>query len=736
MPRLPNETISQFAIRLAWETGHFWSPDNVNGHNIKQDDLRLLKPEDPVVVAAMISMSRMDAPRYTKYVLDHHGRLPRFDGEIGPAMQAMIQEPNARCPIPDYIPPAGTSFLYADPDLQAIVERMQYESMLPAFGTGNWKGCHQVDGYHCASVGVNTSGLPSFLQPLFLQVLTNVRRAYARVGLLLVFVKEGVDMLTGKPFEGNINTEMSFVPRSDGWIGLAIVGQGETCGGKIWCKFLNTYVGGNSTDAIVNQWTTLIKHELGHNCGRSHTTGGVMNPSIVNGLPVDWVDSDPSTQWLKGQFGGVPVPIPGSNPTPNPEPPPVPGGSVVERQIRQLQVDNAVQEASIQWTIKQIQQIKEKIGLILLAILLCCPSASAQVVSSDGRSIVISGNGPVVTAPAAIVPAESRKPDPLPDLPQFVEHDSPSVSVPAPQWTSPKSYLAMFTATYCGPCQRWKNEQKSKVEQQGYTVREYEMTNSANQKQYGRKIRGYPAFVVIDWETGRWLSEPQYGYIDSSNAIGMLQKATPSTAVVNPVVIAPAANVSAPVRYIQWPGWGELIDLETYNRNCNCSMCRSIRGMQQEYRNQKKAFEQSQTQVTPDQEGTPHALVETMLDSIGLRNSDVLADLGCGDGRVLIAAARRGTRGIGVELDASRAMVARNAVNAAGLSHLIRIETGDALEFDMSRVTVATAYLYPPLLAKLSPKLKPLRVVASPYHEIPGLAMTQFGDVWIYRNGG
>jgi hypothetical protein len=80
--------------------------------------------------------------------------------------------------------------------------------------------------------------------------------------------------------------------------------------------------------------------------------------------------------------------------------------------------------------------------------------------------------------------------------------------------------------------------------------------------------------------------------------------------------------------------------------------------------------------------------------------------------------------------------VARHAVKYAGLDHMITIKIGDALDFDLQNATVATTYLYPPLLAKLSPKLKSLRVVASPYHSIPGLSMTQVGDIWIYRNGG
>lgn len=734
MPRLTNESISQFAIRVAWETGHFWNPDDPNGHNIRQEDLKLLQPHDPVVVAAMISMSRMEAGRYTRHVLDQHGRLPHFDGEIGPAIVSMVLEHNGRCPIPDYVPPPGTSYVYADPDLQTVVERMQAREAMKAIGNGgNWPGCNNIGPFHCAAMRVNTAGINSRVAPLWKQVMLNVRQAYAGIGLLWKFIgMDNRDLLTGEEFNGRIQTEFSFVQKSDGWIGLAIVTTNESCESTIWLKLLATYLGGSSSAEILNQQTTLLAHEAGHNSGLGHSTGGVMNPSIVNGLPTGvWPENDPSTRKLKTLYGGVPVPIPGGGPAPNPDPPP---GSTVERQIRQLQVDNAVQEASIQWSIKQIQQIKNKIGLILLAIIMCCSSASAQVVSSDGRSIVISGNGPVVTAPV-LPPAESQKPDPLTTL---LADEHPAVVAPVQKHR--RAYLAMFTATYCRPCQRWKNAEKWKVEAAGYTVREFEMTNRANAIQYGPKMQGgYPAFAVIDWDTGEWISGPFHGYMDSGVAIGHLGSVNPSQTVVKPVIIAPAGKVSAPIRYVQWPGWGELIDLETYNRNCNCGMCKAIRQLQREYWAQKKAFEESQmliNTVTPDQEGTPHALVEAMLDSMDLRYSDVLADLGCGDARILIAAARRGIRGLGVELDPERAGVARRRVKEAGFSHLIHIETGDALEFDLSRATVATAYLYPPLLAKLSPKLKSLRVVGSPYHQVPGLPMTQVGDIWIYSNGG
>lgn len=349
--RKPGETISQFAIRTAWETGHFWSPDNPEGKNLQQVDLALLRPDDPVVVAAMISMAKADMTRYTRLTLEKHGRPPEFDGVIGPAIEAMIVN-GGRCPVPDFAPPPGTSFTFDDPDLQKVVERMQIDAQC-AFGSGNWKGCHNVGDFHCASIRVDASGLPDFLKPLFVQVLRNVQAAYAGVGLLFRFISTGgADLLTGESFSGNINSDMSFVNSSSGWIGLAIVGQGETCGSKIWCKFLATYRGGSSDAAIIQQWSSLIRHELGHNCGLGHSNGGTMNPSLINGLPVLWEQSDPSTQKLQQMFGGVPVPVPGGSPPDIPIPP-----NSVEQRILAMEVKNIIQDVTLKWCVEKVKNL-------------------------------------------------------------------------------------------------------------------------------------------------------------------------------------------------------------------------------------------------------------------------------------------------------------------------------------------------------------------------------------------
>ena len=276
-------------------------------------------PTDPVAVQALISLAKSDVPAHAAAVLQKHGRGPDFDGEAGPAMAAFLEV--GRCPVPDFAPPKGVVFSFDDPGLQEVVEQMQDDGSAEAIGSGNWAGCHNIGNFHSAIINVDVSGLPSFLNPVFRQVIVNVQRAYAGVGLLFRFISSGRDMITGESNGDQSNTDMSFVNSSSGWIGLAIVGQNQSCGSKIWCKFLNTYRGGSDNQSIIQQWTTLIKHELGHNCGRGHTNGGVMNPrSLMVSLSIGY-QSDPSTSWLKQQFGGVPVPIPGGEDTPLPPQP-------------------------------------------------------------------------------------------------------------------------------------------------------------------------------------------------------------------------------------------------------------------------------------------------------------------------------------------------------------------------------------------------------------------------------
>lgn len=91
---------------------------------------------------------------------------------------------------------------------------------------------------------------------------------------------------------------------------------------------------------------------------------------------------------------------------------------------------------------------------------------------------------------------------------------------------------------------------------------------------------------------------------------------------------------------------------------------------------------------------TPIDVVERMLTLANVGPQDVVYDLGCGDGRIVIAAAQRfGARGVGVEIDPRLVAQAEANAKAAGVSDRVRFILGDALKADVADATVVTLYL-------------------------------------------
>jgi len=103
---------------------------------------------------------------------------------------------------------------------------------------------------------------------------------------------------------------------------------------------------------------------------------------------------------------------------------------------------------------------------------------------------------------------------------------------------------------------------------------------------------------------------------------------------------------------------------------------------------------------------TPQPVVEAMLDLAKVTSADVVYDLGSGDGRIVITAAKKyGARGVGVEID--RALVKQATANAAaaGVSDRVRFVEGNIFNADLSDATVVTLYLLQSLNERLRPKL-------------------------------
>jgi len=102
---------------------------------------------------------------------------------------------------------------------------------------------------------------------------------------------------------------------------------------------------------------------------------------------------------------------------------------------------------------------------------------------------------------------------------------------------------------------------------------------------------------------------------------------------------------------------------------------------------------------------TPHALVQFMLDLAGVGASDYLIDLGCGDGRIAVAAALRGARALGVDLDPLRIEEAAAAARIAGVEARVRFRRQDLFRTPIYDASVVALYLLPRINLELRPRL-------------------------------
>ena len=103
---------------------------------------------------------------------------------------------------------------------------------------------------------------------------------------------------------------------------------------------------------------------------------------------------------------------------------------------------------------------------------------------------------------------------------------------------------------------------------------------------------------------------------------------------------------------------------------------------------------------------TPSTLVDTMLKLAEVTSTDVVYDLGSGDGRIVIAAATHyGARGVGIELDPALVAEATRNAQAAGVADRVKFVVGDIFDADISEATVVTMFLLSTINDRLRPKL-------------------------------
>jgi len=132
---------------------------------------------------------------------------------------------------------------------------------------------------------------------------------------------------------------------------------------------------------------------------------------------------------------------------------------------------------------------------------------------------------------------------------------------------------------------------------------------------------------------------------------------------------------------------------------------------------------------------TPDTMVEAMLKLARLSSADLLVDLGSGDGRIPILAAREfGSRGLGIEFNADLVAYSRQRAVREGVADRVKFIRGDIFQTDFSEATVVALFMTPSVLQRLRPKLLAMR---------PGTRIVSYlfsieewePDEWVFNNG-
>ena len=137
--------------------------------------------------------------------------------------------------------------------------------------------------------------------------------------------------------------------------------------------------------------------------------------------------------------------------------------------------------------------------------------------------------------------------------------------------------------------------------------------------------------------------------------------------------------------------------------------------------------------------GTPYDIVSRMLKLARVKKNDLVYDLGCGDGRVLVMAAKKyGCRGVGYDIDPERVNASRRNVTHNHVEDLVKIVQADLFTLDLSDADVLSLYLLPELNMKLLPqyeKLKPGSRLVFHDYDLDGIEPDQSLNVTSNEDG-
>jgi SAM-dependent methyltransferase len=131
--------------------------------------------------------------------------------------------------------------------------------------------------------------------------------------------------------------------------------------------------------------------------------------------------------------------------------------------------------------------------------------------------------------------------------------------------------------------------------------------------------------------------------------------------------------------------------------------------------------------------GTPYDVISRMLQMAQVKKSDLVYDLGCGDGRIVVLAAQKyGCKAVGYDIDPVRVRESRANVAKNNVGKLVEIVQADIFTLDLSRATVIPLYLLPEMNRRLLPqldKLKPGSRVVTHNYDLEGIVADKVVDM-------
>jgi outer membrane protein assembly factor BamB len=238
-------------------------------------------------------------------------------------------------------------------------------------------------------------------------------------------------------------------------------------------------------------------------------------------------------------------------------------------------------------------------------------------------------------------------------------------------------------------------------------------------------VNNQAGMVCLDWKTGEKAWEERLGRVTYTVADGKLFVRTQAGKVIlaaaDPKEYKQLAEFAPPRPDKGAPAWTfpVVADGRLYVRDYDVLLCYDVRDPEAR---KKKAPDAVFVPTPPD-------VVARMLDLAAVKKGDVVYDLGSGDGRVVVAAAKaHGCRAVGVEIDKELVALSRRRAKEAGVEKLVSFEDGDLFEADFSDATVVALYVLPSMSQKLIPKFDKLKAgsrIVSHCFAIPGVVPDQ-----------